>query len=432
MSNPHGYRAGSILWILLLAGLASLTSPGRAGDFSAEARQARQQLRDRVMPYWYDTAIDWTQGGYRLCDDARTGRCEPPEKQLVTQARMIWGFSLAHRQGWSTAGRDYRKAAAHGVRFLRERMKDPVHGGYFWSTTLDGSPRDTRKRLYGEAFVIYGLVEFFRATQDRSALDDAMTLFQEIQRRAHDAQHGGWKEHFERDWTPLPLRHPEAIVEVAGLKSANTHLHLMEAFSELYDVSRDPQVRAALEESLRLNRQYFYPADPARSAFHCHPDWSPVTDPSSAGLSYGHNVEFAWLMLRAEDVLGQPRSWKHFNNHVAHALKYGTDPVRGGVYNRGHGNEPATDRDKVWWVQSEMLAALAHGLAHSPEHPEYRDALAKLWLWIHSAQADPKTGIWLDTVRADGTPKSTALAHNWKAAYHDVRALHLFAEAFAR
>jgi mannobiose 2-epimerase len=149
-------------------------------------------------------------------------------------------------------------------------------------------------------------------------------------------------------------------------------------------------------------------------------------------LSYGHNVEFAWLMLRAEDVLGQPRSWTHFHNHVTHALKYGTDPVRGGVYNRGQENDPATDRDKVWWVQAEMLAALAHGLAHSPEHPGYRDALGKLWLWIHSAQADPKTGIWLDTVRADGTPKSTALAHNWKANYHDVRALHLFAEAFGR
>ncbi len=418
--------------LLSVSLLLLLPAAQGAVDFSTEANTARQQLKEHVLPYWYDTAIDWGRGGYVLCDDARRGRCTPNEKQIVTQARMVWGFSAAHRAGLSTPERDYLKAAAHGVKFLHEQMRDAEHGGYFWSVTLDGKPRDRRKRLYGEAFVIYALVEYARASGDRSALDEARQLFREVQRRAHDEKNGGWNEHFERDWTPFPPKHPEALVEVAGYKSANTHLHLMEAFAELYAETKDPEVKTALKESLDLNRRYFYPADAARSAFHFQPDWKPVTDPGSAGLSYGHNVEFAWLMIRAQEALGQSPDWTHFHQHLQHTLRNGTDLVRGGVYNRGRGEEPASDRDKVWWVQAEMLAALTYALRQPPENSAYAEALAKLLLWIQAHQTDPQSGIWLDTVTETGAPKAAGLAHNWKANYHDVRGLLIFVDQFRR
>ncbi|MFM8357269.1 MAG: AGE family epimerase/isomerase, partial [Verrucomicrobiota bacterium] len=337
-------------------------------DFSAEAATWRRLLADRVLPWWLRETVDPAAGGYRLAHDAVQGAQVPSEKQVVTQARLVWGFSRAHSEKLGGPARDYLAAAAHGVKFLRERLRDPRHDGYYWSTHPDGSVLDSRKRVYGQAFVIYGLVEYFRASGDRGALDEARHLFGLLQRRAHDAPAPGWAEHFEADWTPMPPRDPGAIVEVAGLKSANTHLHLMEAFTELFLETRDPAVRRALEESLRLNQRHFYPADPARSAFHFERDWKPVTEPSSAGLSYGHNVEFAWLMIRAEEALGHRPSWRHFHAHLEHALRCGTDRVRGGVYQRGEGNLPATDTRKVWWVQAEMLAALTDGLRHQPGH----------------------------------------------------------------
>lgn len=418
----------SLLPIAVL--LLSVTNARDAEDFSAQARVAQHQLRERILPYWYDTGIDWSRGGYRLCDDAVKGRCTPDEKQLVTQARMIWGFSHAHRHGLSVPSRNYLLAATHGVKFLRERMRDAEHGGYFWSVNLDGTPRDPRKRLYGEAFVIYALVEYARASGDSTALADAMELYRDTQKRAHDAANRGWTEHFERDWTPLPLRSPEAIVEVAGLKSANTHLHLMEALTELYAETKDPDVKASLTEALELNQRYFYPPDASRAAFHFHPDWSPVTDASSAGLSYGHNVEFAWLMIQAERALGRPESWAHFHNHLDHALRHGTDAERGGTYNRGIGAQPANDTSKVWWVQAEMFPALTFGLKNQPDNTAYADALTRLIRWCDFRQADPKSGIWMDTVAANGSPKSSGLAHNWKANYHDVRGLVIFSDAF--
>jgi len=220
---------------------------------------------------------------------------------------------------------------------------------------------------------------------------------------------------------------PEAIVEVGGYKSANTHLHLMEAFAELYQVTRDPAVRRSLTESLDLNQKYFYPKNAGESCFHRQLNWQPVTDPSSAGLSYGHNVEFAWLMIRAESVLARYPSWGHFYAHLDHALKYGYDHRRGGLYSRGVNDQPANDTDKVWWVQSELLAALSDALKHR-ENDAYSKALDSLLAFIVKYQADPADGVWYDTVTADGRPKSRAKAHNWKANYHDVRALVKFIE----
>ena len=424
LSLAHGFF---LLFCLLLCLLVAERST--AADRTQKAAAFRAQLAENIMPYWYDTAIDAENGGFVLSDDAAKKPSPAAEKQIVSQARMVWGFSHAHLHGLSDGKRDYLKAAENGYHFLLNHFFDKEHGGYFWTTDLSGKPSNQRKIVYGESFVIYGFVEYYRASKDKAALQHALDLYQVLQKRSHDSTNGGWIEHFERDWAPILTRSPSAIVEVSGYKSANTHLHLMEALTELYEASHDPGVRASLEEAIRLNAMYFYPRDAGKSAFHRQLDWKPVTEKSSAGLSYGHNVEFAWLLIRAEKVLGRTPSWDHFESHLEHALKYGYDHARGGLYSRGFDDEPATDTDKIWWVEAEMLAALTDGLKHH-ENAEYSEALDKLLQFIAKYQANPSDGIWLDTVAADGSPKNTAKAHNWKANYHDVRAIFKFVDAF--
>lgn len=400
-----------------------------AADLAGHAVGFKKQLEERVLPYWYDTAIDWQRGGYQLADDAARPVAPATEKQIVSQARMVWGFAHAHLHGYRDPQRDYLKAARHGYEFLVARFLDRERGGYFWKCDLEGNPVNARKYLYGEAFVVYALVEFHRATRDPKALEHAMDLYRVLQEHAHDRQQGGWGEHFERDWTLLRQQDAQIEVERAGLKSANAHLHWMEALAELYDVSRDPAVRRSLEEALRINRKWFYPARAGEARFHRQPDWGLVRAPESDGLSYGHNVEFAWLMVRAQTVLGRKPAWGHFNAILDHALRYGTDHERGGLYNRGLDNHPATDTDKVWWAQAEMMAALTDRLRHRHDAALER-TLDQLVQFLVAHQIQPADGIWLDTVAADGRPKSTGKAHLWKANYHDVRALVKFIEAF--
>ena len=134
-------------------------------------------------------------------------------------------------------------------------------------------------------------------------------------------------------------------------------------------------------------------------------------------------------MIRAQQILGQRPAWAHFDAHLQHALKYGYDHERGGLYNRGVDDQPATQTDKVWWVQAEMLAALTDALKHKA-NPAYSEALDKLLHFLAAYQINPSDGIRLDTVTADGQPKATGKAHSWKANYHDVRAIVKFTDAF--
>jgi cellobiose epimerase len=417
----------SIVWCALFGFLCAAPADCSAKSRADYARELKAQLTQKILPYWYDTAIDRHNGGYILADDAAKKAPPAVEKQLVTQTRMIWGFSHAHLKGFSDDKRNYLKAAEQGYHFLQDHFLDKENGGYYWTTDLTGQPLDPRKLVYGESFAIYGLVEYYRASGDKAALVQALELYHVLQQHAHDSKNGGWVEHFERDWKPILDPKAQVIVELGGAKSANTHLHLMEALTELFKATHDDEVRQSLEEALKINSTWFYPSEPSKSSFHRQPDWQPVTAPSSAGLSYGHNVEFAWLMIRAEKVLGRAPSWSHFDAHLEHALKYGYDHARGGLYSRGFDNQPASDTDKVWWVQAEMLAALTDGLKHK-DNPAYSEALDKLLQFVLTYQANPADGIWLDTVAADGKPKVTAKAHNWKANYHDVRAMIKFIE----
>jgi len=415
------FLAVSTLFLFCTGNLASAPLSQHAADY-------RAQLSQRILPYWLGK-LDTTNGGFLLNDDAVRGSATPREKQLVSQARMVWTFAHAHRHGLDDTNRSCLKAAWNGYRFLTNHFLDANLGGYFWKTDLAGQPINERKILYGESFVIYAFVELHRATKAPQPLAEAMKLYRVIQQHAHDSQDSGWHEHFTRDWKRLADHDPNAEVEIAGYKSANTHLHLQEALAELYEVTKDPEVKQSLIEALDLNKRYFYPKDAGKSCFHRQRDWKAVADPKSAGLSYGHNVEFAWLMIRAEEVLGLRPDWPHFDAHLQHALQHGYDHERGGLYHRGMGDEPASDQNKIWWVQAEMMAALTDALRHQ-ENAAQRKALDQLVHFVNAHLTDQRTGIWLDTVTAEGKPRSTGLAHSWKANYHDVRALVKFIEAF--
>ncbi len=424
-------RAISI--VLLLAFTFELTAatppPGTTERFTGWARKMKNDLQSKVFPYWYDTAVDRTNGGFILAD-SNLGRGAAVDKMLVTQARMLWGFSHAQIKGLGDPQRDYLAAARRGYEFIRDHLYDRANGGYFMVTDLGGNPVDRRKTLYAQSFVIYAFLEYHKASADPRPRTEAIELFNLLQKKAHDGKHNGWFEHFEEDWTVIT--EPQAgnyVIEVPGLKSANAHLHWLEALTSLYREFPDAKVKQALSESIAVNQKYFYPKDPTKAAFHRHFDWRPVSAVSSLGLSYGHNVEFAWLMVDAERALGRTPSWDHFYAHLDHALRNGFDHERGGVYERGYGDRPATRTNKVWWVQAEMIAALTDAIRNHVR-PDYGQALEKLNQFVWTNQVDPRDGIWYDTVAADGTIVSGNKANNWKANYHDVRAMVKFYETF--
>lgn len=399
-----------------------------------------------MLPYWHDTTIN-SQGGYRVYDpgdrswraqfksmiNRRNQRNENESlRGLVSQSRLLWVFSRAHLLGYSTSQHDYLERAAHGYAYLIETMLDRQYGGFYWKADVNRGVIEPWKILYGQAMAIYALVEYHRASSLSAPLEHAYSVYETVQEGFRDKVHGGWIEHCERDFTPLPCtgeRLP-GVPDIVGFKSGDALLHWMEALTELYVEVKNASVRDSLVETIELLCTRFYPPDISASCEYLQPDWKALADDEFSNLSHGHMIEFAWLMIHAQQALGTPLNWDHFETLVLHSLRYGFDHDRGGFYFRGKAHEPAGDTTKFWWVQAEGLSALTDAVAHFGSE-EYDEPLTRLVNWIRNYQIRSDDGVWIVSTDAGGRPQNIKKAGQWKAAYHEVRAITKFVHAFA-
>jgi mannose 2-epimerase len=414
-------------------------------DKSRVALEWDTLLGERMLPYWHQT-VD-SRGGYRIYDPGdRSWRAQlkymikgesdrdrnESLRGVISQSRLLWVFSHAHLLGYSSAAHDYLRAATHGYSYFSETMIDREYGGCYWKTDINRGVIEPQKILYGQTMAIYALVEYFRASGSSEALECAHSLYRTVRQKFHDEVHGGWIEHCERDFTPLTCtgeRLPN-VPDVVGFKSGDAHLHLMEALTELYAEGKDSSVRESLIETIELLCTKFYPADVSASSEYRLADWKAVASDELSAVSHGHMVEFAWLLLHAQQALGLPRDWDHFESLLQHSLRYGFDHERGGFYFRGKPDETACDTTKFWWVQAEGLSALTDAAAHFASD-EYDEALAQLVDWILRVQIRSDDGVWIVSTDTGGRPLNIKKAGEWKAAYHEVRAITKFVQTFA-
>ena len=399
-------------------------------------------LRNRMLPYWHNTTVN-SRGGYKVYDSGdRSWRAQIKSliksdrtqdeslRGLISQSRLLWVFSHVHLLGYSTPQYDYLKRAADGYAYLIETMLDREYGGFYWKTDVDRGVIEPHKILYGQSMAIYALVEYHRASSLSDPLEYACSVYETAQQKFHDKVHGGWIEHCERDFTPLACtgeRLP-GLPDIVGFKSGDAHLHWMEALTELYSEVKDASVRESLVEAIDLLCTKFYPANVSESCEYLLPDWKALGSDEFSNLSHGHMIEFAWLLLHAQQALGISLDWDHFESLLRHSLRYGFDHDRGGFYFRGKPHEPACDTTKYWWVQAEGLSALTDAVAHSDE---YNEPLVQLSDWILKYQIRSDDGVWIVSTDSAGRPQNIKKAGEWKAAYHEVRAITKFVHTFA-
>jgi mannobiose 2-epimerase len=416
------------------------------GALDAEETVARhaawygRRLRETIMPYWARVAPDDECGGYHLAGDpvpdparaslrARLRRRDgaPTDTKLaVTHARLLWLFSHAHRARLGSSA-EYLVLATRGYDFLVEHFHDVEHGGYRWSTDRRGEPVNATKNLYAQAFVIYALVEYAAVAGGEVALQHASDVYSVTDRELHDDVHGGWRDHGDVDWSPMAAGDPRYGWNVIGRKSGDAHLHWMEALTELYAATADEAVRRSLVEVLDVLACAPFPDDPAQGCAYLHPDLGPdaaIANPSR----YGHNLEYAWLRVRADRAVGREPSWSRFEHYLDDTVHHGFDREHGGFYT----TDPASaafSTDKDWWVQAEAVAALTDGLVHRWDDTR-AVALARTLEFVERHQLDPTDGVWRSAVGQAGGRRDPRKSHAWKAGYHEVRALRKLVDAF--
>jgi len=403
------------------------------------ADEAESQLRRNVLDVWFPRCVDPAPGGFHSAFARDWTRRPGGDVLIVFQARMTWiTATVAMRR--PDLRDQYTKYARHGLAYLRDVMWDAQDGGAFWELTADGQPKaDGQKHLYGLAFAIYAPAAVYEALGDKDALDLSLRTFRWLDQHAHDASNGGYYESLRRDGTPFgadalaaqgPAMFPDGAFPI-GYKTMNAHIHLLEALTELYRASKDPTVGRRLDEVLAVVRDKIAVEPGCLNQFFTA-DWRAVPDFDS----FGHDIETAFLMVEASEALGRPddqRTWQMARRLVDHALAWGFDERYGGFYDKGAAFDAAHDRRKTWWVQFEGLNALL--LIHARfghQSPRYFDAFVKTWRFVTEHMADPKFGGFYAEVEQDGTVTNTGKAQNWKAAYHDGRALLNIADRLRR
>ncbi len=411
----------------------------------ALADELEESLDAYILKPWYPLDIDTVYGGYisgfsRDWTRTRGGQV----KALVQQTRHVWttSFVLEHYPGKE----EYLDYAQHGFRFLKDKMWDHESGGFHAYCSEDGLPVPESlhdKRVYGQAFAVYALSQYYRTSRDEEALKLVKQQFRWMEEGPHDPEYGGYFEYLNRQgqpaWTDQTPEQREESPMVA-LKDYNSSIHLMEALTQLYRIWPDPLVRERLEEMFFLVRDTFVHPD-GYLQLYFHADWTPAdTELDGNGgenswftrhYTYGHDVETAFLLLETARVLGwegDEKTHRIAKRLVDHSLESGWDLKNGGFYDAGRaeGDSIVIINDhKSWWGLVEGMNALL--LMHTlyPEDPaDYFGKFRKAWEHIDRYLIDKEYGGWYNAA-LDTYPENQdqAKSHIWKTTYHNTRGM---------
>jgi mannobiose 2-epimerase len=388
-------------------------------------------LNRDILQVWFPRTVDNEHGGFRSNFSRDWKPFGKESKFSVFQGRMTWICSqIVLRR--PELKEQYLPYVTHGIDYLIGSLWDQEKGGFYWGLSETGeiSPYYTDgKQLYGMSFAIYGLASGYQATKDPRALEYAQKGFHWMEEHAHDPKNGGYFEYLTRDGHPHEARPETGTVEFmpvslfpSGYKSMNTHIHLLESFSQLYEVWKDDLLRRRIEELLAIIRDKVS-VDPGAMNLYFTNAWQAFPDHDS----YGHDVEAAYLMLEAEDVLGHghdPRIERMARMLVDHSLHYGWDEKLGGFYRHGTTTGEPESKLKEWWVEFEGLNALL--LMHErygKQTDVYFKGFQLQWDFIKKYQIDSEFHGVYEMIGADGTATVNVKGSIWKAAYHDGRAL---------
>jgi mannobiose 2-epimerase len=389
-----------------------------------------RELTGNILPFWIKYTVDHANGGFygAVSNDLRV--LNDVERSLVLCARILWTYAAAYR---ANPRPEYLEMAQHAYAYLTTRFYDEQHGGFYWTLDQHGAPINDRKQSYGQGFAIYGLTEYYLACGAPQALALAQETFKLLEQHAFDPAFGGYLESRSREWgvqsdMRLSDKEPNAA------KSMNTMLHILEPYTNLVRAWPDAWPRRQLAGLLRVFLDHIVDPDTHATRLFYEPDWTVQGD----HISYGHDIECAWLIWEAAEVLNDPALGAPLDAALTERARLTSIAMAAAV--AAQAVEPdgsllyeASPRgieidDKHWWAQAEGMvgfynAAQLLQASHPAAAERFRGLALRLWDYIEEHHVDRQHGEWLKRLYRDGTPHPVSYKTGpWDCPYHHTRA----------
>lgn len=373
-------------------------------------------LQKNILRFWLDKMVDQEHGGFYGRIDGHEHLHADAEKGAILNARILWAFSAAYRV---LGDKTYLEAASRAKHYIIDYFIDPEYGGVYWSLDCNGKPLDTKKQFYAIGFAIYGMSEYARATGDAEALKVAIDLYRCIEEHALDHEYNGYIEAMTRDWQPIAdMRLSE--LDANYPKSQNTHLHIIEPYTNLYRVWKSDELKASLHNLIDIFTDRILNPETHHLDLFFDMDWK-----RGAGAleSYGHDIECSWLIHEAALVLGDAEVLKKMEpivEMVAKASEKGLN-ADGSMVHEANLDTGYVDSDLHWWVQAEAVVGFFNIYQYFGDESALQKA-QHCWTYIKENLIDNENGEWHWSRRKDGTLNlDDDKAGFWKCPYHNSR-----------
>ena len=383
---------------------------------STMKQEMRDVLQQNILRFWTDKMTDHEHGGFYGRMDGQGVLHPEAEKGAILNARILWAFSAAYRV---LGCPEYLEAATRAKDYFLGHFIDPEYGGVYWSVDCLGNPLDTKKQFYAIGFAIYGLSEYARATGDKEALDYAISLYECIEQHAFDREHNGYIEACTREWGEMADMRLSAL-DANYPKSQNTHLHIIEPYTNLLRASHLSPLTSSLRNLIHIFTDFILNPETHHLDLFFEMDWT-----RGAGHleSYGHDIECSWLMHEAALVLGDKAVLAKVEpivREVAKASEKGLRPD-GSMIHEANLDTGHVDDDLHWWVQAENVVGWVNIYQHFGDE-EALEKAGRCWDYIKSQLIDYKDGEWFWSRRPDGSLNTIDdKAGFWKCPYHNSR-----------
>jgi len=378
-------------------------------------RQVKEELEQNILPFWSEKMTDYQHGGFYGQINGNDQLVQQADKGGILNARILWSFSSAYLLVNDPV---YLEMANLAKDYIITHFFDPEFGGTYWTVSFEGKPVDTKKQIYSQAFFIYAFSEHFRATGDQSSLETAIELFRIIEKQSFDRVLNGYFEAYSSNWVLLEDLRLSAKDENEK-KTMNTHLHILEAYTNLFRVWKDDALKQQLKNLILIFTERIV----NQTTYHLNLFFNEHWDSKSTVVSYGHDIEASWLIYEAATVLDDQKLLQDVQRiciKIAEASCEGLQQDGSMIYEFDK-TKNHLDQDRHWWVQAESVVGFLNAYELTGAH-EWFERATRCWEYINDHLVDRTNGEWFWSVKADGTiNRDDDKAGFWKCPYHNSR-----------